>query len=378
MLKLEKTGTGGHRTSADAKRACQNTRHPVTQRPKGVPLTRVPTSQPVNLMEFGKFVVKSMLVDAVKVDCDRRLLNHEKVDTLETSMGKIGLKTPITVRKQKEEIILVAGWHRLEAARQLGWKTIPCFVVEADEEALPWRIIENLHRAELTVLERADYIEEIRALLEMRAKGGQVAPPGGQQPGDVGINKTAEALGFTREEVRRAKEIAGISAEAKAEARKLAFDDNQSALLKIARLPTSEAQLSALREIDERTRQPRISRTHAVAATRTGEKAAVGTEATQSQLANSAEASKSRVVGHAEGREEKTAPVATTAPGTVAASWDGLDIPPCLDRRPLSPEDSASLAALTAAWEAASELKLTWAKASTRAREQFIDKIKRG
>ena len=54
---------------------------------------------------------------------------------------------------------------------------------------------------------------------------GQVAPPGGRQPKDIGIKKAARALGLTREEVRRAKAIAGIIAEAKAQARELGLDE---------------------------------------------------------------------------------------------------------------------------------------------------------
>ena len=45
--------------------------------------------------------------------------------------------------------------------------------------------------------------------------GGAGCTPGGEQPKDVGINKAAKALGFTKEEIRRSKAIAGISAKAK-------------------------------------------------------------------------------------------------------------------------------------------------------------------
>ena len=45
--------------------------------------------------------------------------------------------------------MLVAGRHRLEGARRLGWGTIACSVVEMDErQARMWEIAENLHRAD--------------------------------------------------------------------------------------------------------------------------------------------------------------------------------------------------------------------------------------
>ena len=374
MLKDKQTRWKGEvKTLADAKHARQKLIA------EGLAAMCVPKS-PVKSSGGGSmaFAVRGVPVDAVRVVGMRRALNTDKVRALKASIGQIGLRTPITVQKQQDELILLAGLHRVEAARQLGWKTIPCFLMEGDEEVLPWRIIENLHRAELTALERAEHIEEIRALIQIRARGEQLAPPGGQQPSDVGINKTAEALGLTREEIRRAKEIASMAVEAKAEARKLGLDDNQSSLLKIARLPTSEAQLSALREVDERTRQPRVRRAHAVPATRTDEKAAARTETLQSHAADTAEASKSGAIDRARGGAEvQSSRVATTTPSTGTAPEPDLDLPYHLDRCPLSPEDAGSLAALTHAWEEASNLKLAWAKASTRAREKFIDEIQR-
>ena len=104
-------------------------------------------------------------------------------------------------------------------------------------------------------------------LIQQKTKGGQVAPPrGGAQPKDAAINRTAKALGFTKEDVRRAKKIAGISEEARAEAKRLGLDDNQRALLQIAKLPTPTAQLLAVKEIDERIRAAQARRAAAITA----------------------------------------------------------------------------------------------------------------
>jgi ParB-like chromosome segregation protein Spo0J len=53
--------------------------------------------------------------------------------------------------------ILIAGRHRLEAVRMLGWDEIPVIVSDGTEiEAKMWEIAENLHRADLTVMERSE------------------------------------------------------------------------------------------------------------------------------------------------------------------------------------------------------------------------------
>jgi hypothetical protein len=78
-------------------------------------------------------------------------------------------------------------------------------------------ISENLHRAELTVQERAAHIVEWIRLTEAKAaetNAAQLAPhKKGQQPG--GINAAARELGIERTEVNRAIKIDSIAPEAK-------------------------------------------------------------------------------------------------------------------------------------------------------------------
>jgi hypothetical protein len=87
----------------------------------------------------------------------------------------------------------------------------------------------------------------------MPLEGEQLAPRGGRQPNDMGIKKTARALGITREEVRRSMAIAGISPRAKARVCAIGLDDVQQVLLEIARQAPQE-QISKIEEIVERKR----------------------------------------------------------------------------------------------------------------------------
>jgi len=101
-----------------------------------------------------------------------------------------------------------------------------------------WEISENLHRAELTALERDKLVEEWRELT--CEKVFQVGtPPGGRQQKDIGVRKTSQELGMTPQEVHRAHKIATMAPEAHEVARELGLDSNQSALLEAAKQSTA-------------------------------------------------------------------------------------------------------------------------------------------
>ena len=194
----------------------------------------------------------SVYVGNITVIGRRRRVNEKKLRRLMASMKLIGLQTPITVWLQAKKVILVTGWYRLQAAIWLGWDSIACIELYSSKfDANAWENLENIARADATVLERAEYIERLRLLLKERHRG-QVAPPGGRQPVNFGIKATARILGLTREEVRRSKAIASIFPKAKDRIVELGLDDNQQALLEIAKQTTSAAQLRLVEEIAER------------------------------------------------------------------------------------------------------------------------------
>jgi N6-adenosine-specific RNA methylase IME4 len=87
-----------------------------------------------------------------------RALKQEKIDSLAESMSQQGLLHPILVRPRSGTgFTLIAGWHRLEAARQLKWDTIRVEIREgiSDEQAELCEIDENLIRGELGPAETA-------------------------------------------------------------------------------------------------------------------------------------------------------------------------------------------------------------------------------
>ena len=112
-------------------------------------------------------------VDDVVVGARKRPLNVEKVAGLQASMAEVGLLQPIVIT---ERYGLVAGRHRLEAARRLGWGTVAARIAPLDGlRAELAEIDENLMRNELTVLEQADHLlrrSEILEALGERAQSG--------------------------------------------------------------------------------------------------------------------------------------------------------------------------------------------------------------
>ena len=122
--------------------------------------------------------IANVHVTAIDVAGKRRPLNEAKVKLLAASMREIGQQTPITIRMVgKKKIVLVAGLHRLAVAKLLGWESILCSTMVGDKtDARLWEISENLHRADLRVLERAESIEEWRTLIREKAMGASCTP----------------------------------------------------------------------------------------------------------------------------------------------------------------------------------------------------------
>jgi ParB family transcriptional regulator, chromosome partitioning protein len=194
-------------------------------------------------------------VDEIKVLAGHRPIIEKKLRVITDSMAKIGLKTPITVHPTKEKFKLVAGRYRLEAAKSLGWTEIDAFVMDGDKiERRLWRIAEDLHRAELNLLQRASRVKKWERLAPELDNNVETAQPGGRQPEDKGISKTAKQLGTTREHIRRSRAVAAISTKAKKAAKAKGIADNQSALLEVAKEPTAEAQLEKVYELAKRKR----------------------------------------------------------------------------------------------------------------------------
>ncbi|MBP7494752.1 MAG: ParB N-terminal domain-containing protein [Spirochaetales bacterium] len=77
------------------------------------------------------------------------------LSSLMESMRKYGLLQPIVI---DSENTLLAGYRRLEAARQLGWKTIPVVVVNRTEnlDRVEIELEENVQRKDFSLEELSE------------------------------------------------------------------------------------------------------------------------------------------------------------------------------------------------------------------------------
>lgn len=112
----------------------------------------------------------------LKASGQPRPLITEAVDKLAASIREVGLIQPISVRcvpvmdggVAVDGYQIVAGHHRVAAARALGWTEIDAIIVDAGEH-LQTELIEideNLCRAELTASQRAQAIKRRRQIWE--------------------------------------------------------------------------------------------------------------------------------------------------------------------------------------------------------------------
>jgi len=87
----------------------------------------------------------------------RVTFDQEKLHELASSIEKLGIIQPITVRKLKNtKYQLISGERRFRASQLIGLKTIPAFIrVANDQEMLEMALVENIQRENLNPIEVA-------------------------------------------------------------------------------------------------------------------------------------------------------------------------------------------------------------------------------
>lgn len=124
--------------------------------------------------KLGRFwlAIEKVFIEAVHVGQRHRALDPAKMSALAASMKELGLQQPISVHVDDEDAVhLVAGLHRLEAAKELGWEQIDASVVDLSERRREmWEIAENLNRVDLSKEQRDEHIRRYAELLKEEAK----------------------------------------------------------------------------------------------------------------------------------------------------------------------------------------------------------------
>ncbi len=169
-----------------------------------------------------------------KIIIGKRLRPVKDVTELAASMAESGLLQRIVLLPDGT---LVVGGHRVAAAKQLGWTTIPARIAELDEvDAELAEIDENLYRRELTVLEQAEHLQRRMELLEIK---GQRAKAGDNQHSDATTTAAvADSIGISERSAQQRLQIArGLSQAARDALRDTDLAQSTTKLLDLAKQP---------------------------------------------------------------------------------------------------------------------------------------------
>lgn len=103
-------------------------------------------------------------IEDITVNPGRRAVSQDGIEELAFSIEQIGLLHPITLT---EDHTLVAGLHRLEAVKSLGWSEIECTITDLDSlTAQLAELDENFARTNLSPLEIGDFLKRRKEIYE--------------------------------------------------------------------------------------------------------------------------------------------------------------------------------------------------------------------
>lgn len=185
-------------------------------------------------------------VGAIRLTDRLRKVDPDWAAAIAVSMDKMGLQQPILVAKQSDHYKLVAGAHRLAAAKQLKWPKITALVVDGTNlELRLHEIDENLLRRELSELDRAAFLLERKAVWEQlhpeTAQGKAGAAARWMQATNLSFaSDAAEKLRLSVRSVQRAIKRMKIDAGVRSEIAGTFIADNGSILDSLARLSPAE------------------------------------------------------------------------------------------------------------------------------------------
>ena len=200
-------------------------------------------------------------INEIKINSERRETSLKGIGELARSISEIGLLNPITVDQDHN---LIAGLHRLEAVKRLGWDEIECTVCGLEGlQAELAEIDENVVRTALSTIEYGELLErrkEIYESLYPETKAGRSQAAGmnraiGKHVSDKMsltsksfAQDTAEKLGVSTRTVERTMQtMKGLTEETRAIFRN--FPDyklSQSEAAKLSRLEPAKQKTAAI------------------------------------------------------------------------------------------------------------------------------------
>lgn len=202
---------------------------------------------------------KSIPLSEIIVPTRLRAVEEDHAIALSLSIAEHGLLNPITVypsnASKDGNYTLIAGAHRLRVYEILELPVIDALVFEgAATDAQILEITENLHRNELSVIDRAMFVQTYRELWEK--KHGVINSQGGRPKNEDKLSPLFEGsfseavamrLGLHPKAIKRLDQISRhLHPDMRAALRGTDLADNQSALLKLAKLEPEKQRQAAI------------------------------------------------------------------------------------------------------------------------------------
>ena len=185
-------------------------------------------------------------ISEIKINPGRREAEPKAVEELARSIAAVGLMNPVTLDQNNT---LVAGLHRLEAAKLLGWTEIECTTIGMDSvQAELAEIDENIVRTKLNrqelceqLLRRKEIYETLHPETRHGMRNGQTAKNANLATLETKsfAEDTAEKTGMSKRAVSRLLQIANNLT---GDARRIveAHNMTQDTALKLSRLQHDE------------------------------------------------------------------------------------------------------------------------------------------
>ena len=196
--------------------------------------------------------IEMIPVDQIHVGDRLRSVNPDHAALIAESFRSNGQMTPIEVRRDDEGgFLLVAGAHRLEAAKLAGIAEISAIIVQVDEDTARLREIdENLCRRDLTELDRAAFLAE-RKVVWAKLNPEAIVFKNKKSRTNLSTigtfaEEVAERLGLSRRSIDRAiNRHNALAAEVRATLAHSRWADNGSVLDGIAKLAPEDQRKAA-------------------------------------------------------------------------------------------------------------------------------------
>jgi len=205
---------------------------------------------------------KRILILDIVIPERLRAVEEEHAIAIAQSIVEHGLINPITVRSTPNakggKYTLVAGAHRIRAEQINEEAEIDAMIVEGDKaEAQLIEITENLFRNDLSVMDRAIFVQTYREVWEKEHGRIERGRPGNraniaqllQDEAAIGgfSSHVADRMGLSVTAVKYLNKIArDVHPDFRAAVRGTPIADNQSALLKIAKMEPQKQRQAAV------------------------------------------------------------------------------------------------------------------------------------